>query len=57
MTTLAIDTCKDCDVEVYDVPGAFLQSDIPNDRKLLMIIINNFVDIMCEVNPEFKKHV
>ena len=57
MTTLAIDTCKDRDVEVYDVRGAFFQYDIPNDKKMLMITRNNFVDIMCEVNPEFKKHV
>ena len=57
IATLVIDAYEGRDVGVYDVPGAFLQSDIPKDKKLLMTIRGEFVDIMCDVNPEYKEHV
>ena len=26
-------------------------------KNVILIIINKFVDILCEVNPEYKEHV
>ena len=42
---------------IFDVPGAYLKSDMPEDKLILLNIEDEFVDIMCEVNPEHKKHV
>ena len=51
---IAIDTQENRDVAVVDVPGAFLQPELPhNSKKLLLKLKAIFVDITCEVNPEF----
>ena len=53
ISTLVIDAFEGRDVAVYDVPGAFLQSDIPKDKVLHMRLRDEFVDIMCQVNPAY----
>ena len=55
--TLLIDVKEGRDVAIFDVPGAFLQAEMPAEKKLLMVFRDEFVDIMCEVNPEYKKYV
>ena len=55
--TLAIDIKEDRDVAIFDVPGAYLQAEMPKEKKLLMKLRGQFVDIMCEVNEEYKKYV
>ena len=55
--TLLIDAKEGRDVAIFDVPGAFLQAEMPADKKLLMIFRDEFVDIMCEVNPDYKQYV
>ena len=55
--TLLIDANEDRDVGIFDVPGAYLQAEMPAEKKLLMVFRDEFVDIMCEVNPEYKKYV
>ena len=42
---------------IFDVPGSFLQTALPADRFLLMRIIDEFVDVMCEVNPKYIPYV
>ena len=42
-------------MEVFDVPGAYLNADMPEDKFILLKIEGECVDIMCEVNPEHKK--
>ena len=42
---------------VFDVPGAYLHADIPDGKFALLKITGQFVDIVCEVNPEFKQDV
>ena len=39
----------------FDVPGAFLQAELPDDKLLLLRLTGDFVDIMCDINPEHKK--
>ena len=41
----------------FDVPGAFLQADLPGDKLLLLRLTGDFVDIMCDINPEHRKNV
>ena len=55
--TLLIDVKEGRDVAIFDVPGAYLQAEMPAEKKLLMVFRDEFVDIMCEVNPEYKKYV
>ena len=42
---------------IFDVPRAYLNADIPEDKVVLLNIEGEFVDITCEVNPEHKKNV
>ena len=44
-------------MEIFDVPRAYLNADITEDKFILLKIEGYFVDIMCEVNPEHKKNV
>ena len=60
IVSLLIDTYEKRDVGTYDVPGAFLQASLspkPNNERVLMRLVGNFVDIMCKVNPEHTKNV
>ena len=54
---LIIDAHEGIVVAMIYVPGEYLNSDIPKDKLILLNIKGNFVDIMCEVNPEHKKNV
>ena len=40
---------------IFDIPGAYLNADMIEDKFLLLKVEDEFLDIMCEVNPEFKK--
>ena len=57
MTTLVIDAMERRDVAVFDVPGAYLQTPMPKDKNILMVIRGQFVDILCDVNPKYREHV
>ena len=45
------------DVAVFDVPGAYLHADLPDDKFALLKFEGQFVDIMVEVNPDFAESV
>ena len=53
METSVIDATDQRDVAIFDVPGDFLQTVLPADKFLLMRIRDEFVDVMCEVKPEY----
>ena len=57
MATLVIDAMEHRDVAIFDVPGAFLQTEMPQGKHVILIIRDAFVDILCEVNPEYRQHV
>ena len=42
---------------ILDVPGLYLNSDILEEKSRLLKIEGEFVDIMCDVNPEHKNNV
>ena len=41
----------------FDVPGAFLQAEMEDNKKVLLKLKGDFVDTMRDINPEFKTHV
>ena len=45
------------DVAVFDVPGAYLHADLPDDKFALLKFEGQFVDIMVEVNPDFASSI
>ena len=53
--TLVIASMKERHVISFDVPGEFLQAELPEDKFLLLRLSGDFVDIMCQINPEHKK--
>ena len=57
MSTLVIDAMDNSDVAIFDVPGAFLQTEMPKGKNVILVIRDEFADILCEVNPEYKEHV
>ena len=57
LTTLMIDAYEERDVAVADVPGAYLHAEFPKDKRVILKLNRDFVDIMCDVNPEYKDHV
>jgi len=38
-------------------PGAYLHVKIPDDKFAILKIEGEFVDVMCDVNPEYKDDV
>ena len=52
--TLMIDAYEGKDVATFDVPGAYLHAEMPKDKRVLMRLRGEFIDIMCDVNPKYK---
>ena len=57
LTTLLIATYEGRSVVSFDVPGAFLQADMPDDKLVLLVLRGEFVDYMCKVNPDHLPNV
>ena len=55
LAQLMIDVFEERAMEIFDVPGAYLNPIIPEDKFVLLKLEDEFVDIMCEVNSEFIK--
>ena len=53
-TSLIIDANEGGGVEIFDVPGVYLNADTPEDKFILLNIEGKFVDIMSEVNTYHK---
>lgn len=50
--TLLIDADKGHDVAIFDLTGTYLQAKMPQEKRIRMAFKGEFMDIMCEVNPE-----
>ena len=42
-------------MQISDVPGAYVNADMPEDEFILLNIKGVFMDIMCEVSLKHKK--
>ena len=57
MATLLIDAYESRSTAISDVPGVYLHALMPPEKRILLKLKNKFVDIMCEINPEYLPHV
>lgn len=57
VASLMIDSHEDRAVGVFDIPGAYLQTNMPDDKFALLKLEEQFVDIMCSINPEYEQYV
>ena len=57
MSTLLVDVLEQRDVTVLDVSIACLQTNIPVDKRILLHTIDEFVDIIFEVNHDYKPYI
>ena len=55
--TLIVDAHEVYNVLTYEIPGAYMYSYITKEKRVLMKLGGNFVDIMCQVNPDYNQHV
>ena len=55
LAKLMIDSFEEREMAIFDVPGAYLNSDMPGGKFVLLKLEDEFVDIIHESNPEFIK--
>ena len=55
--TLVIEAYENRDVTTFDIPGEYFYAPNPADKQVLLNLKGLFVDIMCQVNPEYKRCV
>ena len=55
MMTLLIDAVEERDVGIADVKGAYLLAEMKD--LVLLKMVGPSVDILCDVNPEYKRYV
>ena len=55
--TILVDTHEGIDVVTLDVPGSFLHEELSKDKKMFMILRSEFVDIICDINPQYQKYI
>ena len=51
LCTLMIGAHEGRDVDIFDVPGAYLYEEIPKNKRILMNLRGNCFDILFQVNP------
>ena len=56
-TTLVIDAHEERDVATFDIPGAYLHAEMPADKEVILKLRGHFVDIMCDINVEYRQYV
>ena len=48
--TLVIDEYKERDISTFDIPGAYLHTNITADKNITLKLRGTFVYIMCDIN-------
>ena len=56
-TPLVIDAMEGISITVFDIPGAFLQPEMPGDNMMFMPLRGGFMDVMSELSPEHLPNV
>ena len=52
LCSLIVDSHEGHNIDTFDAPGAYLNPEITKDKRVSMKLRGDFVDIMCQVNPE-----
>ena len=56
-TNIVIHKYEVKDVETFGVPGAYLHAEISKDKRVILKLKVDFVDILCIVSPDHEKNV
>ena len=54
LPTMVIDAYEDRKVAAFNVHKLYPQIDLPKDKFTLLFMEGEFVDIMCDINTEYK---
>ena len=54
---MVIDAYEYGKVVTFDVPEAYLQKYLPKDKFTLLLLEGKLVDIVCDINPNYKQHI
>ena len=57
MSTPLIDNMEQRDAAVFNVAGDYLQTEMSSDKRIFLRIRDEFVDILCELNNDYKPYV
>ena len=57
LAKLIMDTVEERFVVVFHIPGAYLHTFMPKDKRVVMVLRDEFVSYMCGANPKYKKYV
>ena len=57
MTTLMIGVHEGQKIISFDVPGAFLQAEMAEDKLVLLKLKGQFAEMMCDINSEYRNKV
>ena len=57
LCTRIIDAHEGRDVDNFDVMGAYIHAEITKYKRILIKLRGDFVDIMCQFNPEYKHNM
>ena len=52
LCTLIVYIYEENNIGTFDVHGTYLNAEIPKDKKNLMMLRGDFVDVMCKVIPD-----
>jgi hypothetical protein len=54
---MIIDAQEGRAVHTFDVPEAYLHADLPKEKRVLLKLTGEFVDIMCKVKKDYSTYV
>ena len=57
LASMVIDVYEDRKVATFDIPGAYLQIDLPKEKFTLLLLEGKFVDIMGDINITYKQNL
>ena len=57
LSTMVIDEYYDRKVATFELPRAYLRTDLPKKRFTLLVLEVNVFNILCDINPEYKQHI
>ena len=52
-----MDAHEERDIATFDIPGAYLHAEMPSDKNVILKLRGHFVDIMCDINGEYRQYV
>ena len=57
IVTFLIDAHEGRFVGSFNIPGAYLHTAMPSDKRVVMVLRGEFVDMMVEANPKYEAYI